>query len=111
MYELGGILMGFLERIFGPPKEDYATQFKKCIEEGGLSVATCGNSILKNWRAEYPNDANRYYAVIIFEKICYPGEVSFNELTTTLSIAKGKTPVNKELAPWYKSGATELLFG
>ena len=95
--------MGLLTKIFGEPKEDYATQFKNCIENSCPNVMT----ILKEWRNEYPNDANRYYANIIYECKFFSGEVKGNEIYATVCIANRETPVNRELSPWYKSMAEE----
>lgn len=55
--------MGFLDKIFGEKEDDYASKFKKCIENGGSGSER--TEILSPWRKECPHDfAKRFKEAI-----------------------------------------------
>lgn len=97
--------MGFLDKIFGEKEDDYASKFKKCIENDGSGSER--TDILSPWRKEYPNDANMYYATAISESKYWSS--SYMQILQFINIAKSKTPQNKRLASWYEKEANKML--
>lgn len=81
-------------------EDDYATKFKSCIEDNNIPEA---KSILRDWKKEYPNDANAWYATAIIEAT-YPLSTQLDVLKIC-DLAKHKTPVNTGLEGWYKEFA------
>ena len=97
--------MGFLDKIFGEKEDDYASKFKKCIENGGSGSER--TEILSPWRKECPHDANMYYATAISEAKYWSS--SYMQILQFINIAKSKTPQNKRLASWYEKEANKML--
>lgn len=81
---------------------DNAMKFKNAIDANDSNLA---ESILSNWE---DNDANYFYARIIFEGLP-PVSVELSELNTWLNTANTMKSCDESLRPWFNSTAIKVI--
>ena len=81
---------------------DSAKKFKNSIERNDSEYA---NQVLNNWNN---NDANYWYAKIIFEGMP-PSVVTLNELNTWLNRAEDMNSFDESLQSWFRETALKVI--
>ena len=84
--------------------KDYALEFKHAVDVNDINR---GNSIVQEWIANYPEDANAHFAFVV---VAGSTDISIEELGPLFQKATEYEPMYEEEAEWFGNSAYMAMF-